>query len=57
MPGQRPGWSREFDEPVAVPDGGTLVTPRDAADYITALPDEEAALPRMAGRDRGADAA
>jgi hypothetical protein len=42
---QRPGWSREFDEPIAVPDGGTLVTLRDAADYITALPDEEAALP------------
>jgi hypothetical protein len=27
-----------------VPDGGTLVTLRDAAEYI-ALPDEEAALP------------
>jgi hypothetical protein len=28
-----------------VPDGGKLVTLRDAADYITALPDEEAELP------------
>jgi len=45
MPEQRSGWRREFDEPIAVPDGGTLVTLRDAADYITALPDEEAALP------------
>lgn len=25
------GWSREFDEPVVVADGGQLVTPRDAA--------------------------
>ena len=45
MPEQRSGWSREFDEPIAVPDSGKLVTLRDAADYITALPDEEAALP------------
>ena len=45
MPEQRSGWCREFDEPIAVPDSGKLVTLRDAADYITALPDEEAALP------------
>jgi hypothetical protein len=45
MPEQRSGWSREFDEPIAVPDSGKLVTLRDAADYITAFPDEEAALP------------
>jgi hypothetical protein len=40
MPEHRSGRSREFDEPIAVPDGGTLVTLHDAADYITALPDE-----------------
>jgi hypothetical protein len=45
MAEHRSGWSRKFHEPIAVPDGGTLVTLRDAADYITALPDEEAALP------------
>jgi hypothetical protein len=37
-------WSREFEEPIALPDGRTLLTLRDAADYITALP-KEAALP------------
>jgi hypothetical protein len=39
------GWSREFDEPIALPDGGKLVVLRDAANYITALPANEAALP------------
>jgi hypothetical protein len=40
MAEQRSGWSREFDEPFAVPDGGTRVTLRAAADYVTALPVE-----------------
>jgi hypothetical protein len=35
------GWSRKFDEPIALPDGRRLVTLHDAATYITALPDEE----------------
>ena len=39
------GWSREFDEPIAFPDGEKLVVLRDAANYITALPAKEAALP------------
>jgi hypothetical protein len=39
------GWSREFDEPIALPDGGKLVVLRDAANYITALQAKEAALP------------
>jgi hypothetical protein len=38
------GWSRQSDEPIALPDGGTLVL-RDAANYITTLPDDEAAFP------------
>ena len=38
------GWGREFDEPIALPDGGKLVLLRDAATYITALPAKEAAL-------------
>jgi hypothetical protein len=39
------GWTREFDEPIALPDSRKLVTLRDAASYITALPKQEAALP------------
>ena len=39
------GWSREFDEPIALPGGARLVSLRDAANYITALADDEAALP------------
>lgn len=38
------GWQREFEDPVELPDGRTT-TLRDAADYITALPKQEAALP------------
>lgn len=55
MPEQRSVWSREFDEPIAVPGGGALVTLSDAADYITALPDDEAALPEWQARSRRAD--
>jgi hypothetical protein len=39
------GWGREFDEPIALPDGGRLVVLRDAASYITALPRKEADAP------------
>ena len=39
------GWGREFDEPIALPDGAKLIVLRDAASYITALPDEEADAP------------
>jgi hypothetical protein len=52
MPEQRSGWSREFDEPIAVPDGGTLVTLRDAADYITALPTMRPPSPNGRPRSR-----
>jgi hypothetical protein len=38
-------WSREFDEPIVLPGGLSLITLRDAADYITGLPQKEAALP------------
>jgi hypothetical protein len=34
-------WSREFDDPIALPDGRKLVTLRDAASYITKLPKAE----------------
>ena len=32
------GWSRRFDDPIPLPPGRQLVTPRDAALYITKLP-------------------
>lgn len=31
-------WSRRFAEPIPLPDGRTLVTLKDAASYIIALP-------------------
>jgi hypothetical protein len=39
------GWQREFEDPIRLPDGRTLVTLRDAATYVTGLPKREAALP------------
>jgi hypothetical protein len=35
-------WSARFDTPIALPDGRELVTLRDAAEHITALPASEA---------------
>jgi hypothetical protein len=40
-----PGWSREFDDPIVLPEGENLRTLRDAATYVTGLPKKEAALP------------
>jgi hypothetical protein len=34
-------WSRRFDDPIPLPDGGQLVTLKHAADYIMELPDAE----------------
>ena len=31
-------WSKQFDEPIILPDGRELLTLRDAANYITKLP-------------------
>ncbi|SDT21265.1 hypothetical protein [Bradyrhizobium canariense] len=39
------GGSREFDDPIALPDRRQLRTLRDAATYATGLPKKEAALP------------
>ena len=39
------GWQREFDEPIAVPNGRSLRTLRDAGDYITKLPKAEHSAP------------
>ena len=55
-------WSRPFEEPIPLPDGRTLRTLRDAADYITGLPKAEQDLAVwqtavealiMAAEDRG----
>jgi hypothetical protein len=35
-------WRRQFDEPIALPDGRKLIVLRDAASYITALPEKGA---------------
>jgi hypothetical protein len=34
-------WFKRFAEPIVVPDGRELLTLRDAAEYITALPKAE----------------
>jgi hypothetical protein len=39
------GWQRKFEDSIPLPDGRTLVTLRDAATFITALPKKESALP------------
>ncbi len=35
------GWQRKIDDPIRLPDGRTLATLRDAAQYITKLPKAE----------------
>jgi len=37
MPADK-GWSRRFDEPIVLPDGGELRTLLDAGRYVEALP-------------------
>jgi hypothetical protein len=39
------GWSREFDDPIPLPRGRTLVTLQDAGNYITELPKAEHSAP------------
>jgi hypothetical protein len=38
------GWQRRFEDPILLPDGRSLHTLRDAADYITDLPKEQSDL-------------
>ena len=42
------GWSREFEDPIDLPDGRTLITLEDAGNYITKLPKAE--HPHQSGR-------
>jgi hypothetical protein len=37
-------WSRSFDDPIPLPGGRQLVTLKEAADYVMALPKAEQAL-------------
>jgi hypothetical protein len=39
------GWQRTFEDPIPLPSGRTLVTLRDAADYINSLPKKESDPP------------
>jgi hypothetical protein len=34
-------WSRQFDEPIKLPNGGALQTLREAGEYVAALPKAE----------------
>ena len=38
-------WSTRFEDPIVLPDGRQLLTPKDAADYIMKLPKKESDLP------------
>ena len=38
------GWKRPFDDPIPLPRGRQLVTPKDAANYIQKLPKAEQLL-------------
>jgi hypothetical protein len=44
------GWKREFEDPIARPDGRMLVTLLDAGEYITTLP-KASVTRRMASGD------
>jgi hypothetical protein len=39
------GWKRAFEDPIPLPDGRSLVTLRDAGNYITKLPKAEHTAP------------
>jgi hypothetical protein len=42
------GWSRRFDDPIALPDGGELTTLREAVAYLAkTVPTAEQAMPEV----------
>jgi hypothetical protein len=49
------GWQRRFEDPIPLPDGRSLHTLRDAADYITGLPKEQSDLAQWPSHYRGVD--
>ena len=38
------GWSREFDDPIVLPEGEKLPTLRDVATYVTGLPKKKGSV-------------
>jgi hypothetical protein len=49
------GWQREFENPILLPDGRTLVTLRDAGNLCDRLAEKGSGTLRMAGREAGAE--
>jgi hypothetical protein len=45
-------WQRGFEDPIPLPGGRTLITLREAADYITGLPKNESDLPERVEPDQ-----
>jgi hypothetical protein len=48
------GWSREFDDPIALTDGRVLRTLLDAGNYVVALSPKAKKITRVASRCGGA---
>jgi hypothetical protein len=44
-------WDQQFFDPIKLPDGRKLVTLRDVAEFISALPEAEHALPALGDGD------
>jgi hypothetical protein len=49
------GWSRQFEDPILLPNGRELVTLKHAADYIMTLPKAEQKHERWQTANRGVD--
>ena len=50
-------WDQQFFDAIELPNGRKLIALRDAAEYISALPDAEHGLPRACAMGRGHGAA
>jgi hypothetical protein len=50
-------WDQQFFDPIELPNGRKLATLRDAAEFISALPEAEHALPHACAMGRGEGAA
>jgi hypothetical protein len=46
------GWSRKFEDPILLPDGGQLKTLRDAGHFIAKLPKAEHDAPEWQAATR-----
>jgi hypothetical protein len=50
-------WDQQFFDAIELPNGRKLIALRDAAEYISALPDAEHGLPHACAMGRGQGAA